>query len=383
MNIGIDATGLYGDRTGVEHYIANVVKNLLLIDQENNYIVYCKNELPSEFDQNVLNCRYLIVTRGNRKLYQQFGLPVQIYRDNIDVMFYPANCMPLLSPAKKVVTIHDIFSFVIPEHRPKFHTSSSLLSAMNYRYWKFISWATCRYADHLIAVSQSTKNDVVKIFTVPAAKVEVIGEGISSQFLQKIDSVAVLRFQEEQDLLIPFILCVGTGTYKNVQGSVKAFTLLKDRGKYHDLELIITGPQSRVSDEVFQLVEQSEYREQIRFTGYIAEEQLPFLYNAAFVLLFPSFYEGFGLPVLEAFASGLPVVASNVASLPEVAGDAALYVDPADHRDMACKIESLLDDKVFYERLVTKGYAQAEKFTWKSTAENILSAMVKVANDRG
>ncbi len=381
MKIGIDATGLYGDRTGVEHYIANVVSNLLSIDRQNQYVVYCKNELPAEFDPDLPNCRYIVATTGNRKLYQQIGLPLRIFRDKIDVMFYPGNCMPLVSPARKVVTMHDVFSFVIPEYRPKYHTSSSLLSALNYGYWKLIIWATVKQADLLVAVSSSTEHDVVKTFHVPQEKLTVIGEGISCQFLQEIDPAAVDRFKKKHKLSVPYILCVGTGTYKNIQGSVKAFLDLKAR-KYHDLKLVITGPRYRVLDEVFQLVEQSEFAEQIHFTGYFPEEELPLLYKGASLLLFPSFYEGFGLPVLEAFACGLPVIVSNVASLPEVAGDAALYVDPNDHKDMARKVESLLDDSKLYQKQIARGYARAEKFTWRSTAEQILAAMTQVA-DKG
>jgi glycosyltransferase involved in cell wall biosynthesis len=377
MKIGIDATGLYGDRTGVEHYIANVVNNLLCVDQENQYVVYCKDEVPVEFDPDIKNCRYIVATSGNRKLYQQVGLPLRILRDKIDIMFYPGNCMPLVSPARKIVTMHDVFSFVIPECRPKYHTSSSLLSSINYGYWKFIIWATCKNADQLIAVSRSTEQDVVKTFNVPAEKITVIGEGISSHFLQKIDPTAVTRFKDKHNLKAPYILCVGTGTYKNVQGSVNTFLDLKTR-KYHDLELVITGPKYRVLDEVFQMVKESEFAEQIRFTGYFPEEELPLLYKGAEVLLFPSFYEGFGLPVLEAFACGLPVIVSNVASLPEVAGDAALYVDPNDHKDMAGKVETLLDDKSLRQDQIARGYVQAEKFTWRSTAEQILVEMAQI-----
>ncbi len=379
MKIGIDATGLYGDRTGVEHYIANVVSNLLSIDRQNQYVVYCKNELPVEFDPEISNCQYVIATTGNRKLYQQIGLPLRIFRDKIDIMFYPGNCMPLVSPARKVVTMHDVFSFVIPEYRPKYHTSSSLLSAINYGYWKLIIWATCKQADLLVAVSRSTEDDVIKTFAVSPEKITVIAEGISRQFLEAIDSAAVARFKKEHKLTAPYILCVGTGTYKNIQGSVKAFLELRTK-KCHDLELVITGPRYRVLEEVFQLVEQSGFADQIHFTGYFPEEELPLLYKGASVLLFPSFYEGFGLPVLEAFSCGLPVIVSNVASLPEVAGDAALYVDPNDHKDMARKVESLLDDAILYREQIAKGYARAEKFTWRSTAEQILAAMTEVAN---
>lgn len=380
MKIGIDATGLYGDRTGVENYIANVVSNLLIIDQQNQYIVYCKDELPAEFDLNIENCDYIVATTGNRKLYQQFGLPLRIVRDKIDIMFYPSSCMPLISTAKKVVTVHDVFPFVIPENRPKYHVSSSLLSTINFGYWKYIMWATCKKADHLIAVSTTTQRDVVKLINVPVEKIDVIGEGISRQFLKKIDPAAVTRFKREHKFSSPYILCVGTGTYKNIQGSVNAFFELKSKG-YYDLELVVTGPKSRVLDRVFQMVEQSKFVDQIHFTGYFPEEEMPLLYKSASVLLFPSFYEGFGLPVLEAFACGLPVIVSSVGSLPEVAGDAALYVDPNDHNDIARKVEILLNDSNLYQEQVCKGYAQAEKFTWRSTAEQILVLMKKVVEE--
>ncbi len=380
MKIGIDATGLYGDRTGVENYIANVVSNLLIIDQQNTYVVYCKNELPTEFDPNIPNCDYIVATTGNRKIYQQLGLPLRVVRDKIDIMFYPSSCMPLISPAKKVVTVHDVFPFVIPENRPKYHVSSSLLSTINYGYWKYIMWATCKKADHLIAVSRTTQRDVVKTINVPMQKIDVIGEGISPQFLQNIDPAAVTRFKSKKTFSTPYILCVGTGTYKNIQGSVNAFFDLKSGG-YYDLELVITGPKSRVIEKVFKMVEQSKFADQIHFTGYFPEEEMPLLYKSASVLLFPSFYEGFGLPVLEAFACGLPAIVSNVGSLPEVAGDAALYVDPNDHKDIARKVEILLNDSTLYQEQVCKGYIQSENFTWRSTAEQILELLTKVARD--
>lgn len=370
MKIGIDATGLYGPRTGVENYIINIINSLLTIDNENKYIIYCRDEIPKEIKHRPPNVTFKILTFYNRKIFQQTRLPVINYFDSTDLMFYPGNSISLICPCRSVLTIHDIFPFVISDYIPKYHPIN-FFASINTLYWKWIDKIGCLIADKLIAVSNSTKNDVAKVFSVPEDKITVIHEGVSEEF-EKINNINVIKgFRKRYDINDKFILCPGTSTYKNLQGSLKAFLHVK-RKQNSSLKLVIIGPKERIRDDIFRLISESNLQHEAIFLGFFPQKDLPLLYNAAELLLFPSFYEGFGIPVLEAFSCGTPVIASNVASLPEIAGDAAILVDPYNPLEIAFQLEKVLEDKSLRERMILKGLKQVCRFSWEDAARKTL-----------
>ena len=375
MRIGIDATGLYGQRTGIEHYVLNIAIGLLAVDIRNEYVVYCRKTVPKGLEAASTRAQTRRLRVGNRKLYQQTVLPLLIGLDRLDAMFYPGNSMALWSPCKTVFTVHDIFPLVIPQYLPNYHVSKCL-SRVSSNYWKQIVQLGCKNADRIIAVSRATELDLVTALSVPAKKITVVHEGVAPHF-RRIDADVIDQFRDRHDLKDPFILCVGTATYKNLSGSILAFEILKAAGNAA-LQLVIVGSEQRIRADTLELAKKSVFRDQIRFTGYLPDADLVLLFNSADLLLFPSFYEGFGLPLLEAFACGLPVVTSNVSALREVAGDAALLVNPHDPDAIAHAASALLSDADLRSRLVGKGLQRSREFTWERAARQTLQVLESV-----
>ena len=370
MRIGIDATGVYKRITGVENYIINIINGLLLIDKHNHYTIYCNSAIPNQLKYRHDKIVYTSFRIVNRKVFQQTRLPFQIYSDSPDVMFFPGNTLSMVCPSRSVLTVHGSQPFILPKHMmPK----SQRLSRP---YWKWMSQVGCRKADRVIAVSSATKKEIMEALGIPAEKIHVIHLAGGAEFCE-MDRLEARRRLERHCIYERFILCVGTLEYKNLRGAMRAFQQVKAKG-HTSLKLVIVGPQSEIAKDIFSLARQLQITDDIRVLNYFPHEEMPILYNAAELLLFPSFYEGFGLPVLEAFACGIPVVASNVASLPEVVGDAGILVDPDNFRAIATEVERVLTDQNLRMTLRRKGHERRQHFCWIQTAKKTLSLLERV-----
>lgn len=232
--------------------------------------------------------------------------------------------------------------------------------------------------DRVIAVSKATQRDVQKYFKTSPERIDVVHEGVDLNKFSSGRNVADLEwFRKKYQLPGRYILCVGTHGYKNLNGSLKAFNIVKQRVKNH-IKLVIAGSKRSVRNEIFKLVEQLELEDDIIFTGFFPDKDLNNLYRCAELLLFPSFYEGFGLPVLEAFACGIPVVSSKMGSLPEVGGKAALFVDPNNYEEIASAVIRILNDKSFRENKRQQGLEQVNKFSWERAARSTLKVFEKL-----
>jgi glycosyltransferase involved in cell wall biosynthesis len=237
--------------------------------------------------------------------------------------------------------------------------------------------AACKRMDHIIAVSKSTKRDIVDIFKIPANSVSVVHEGVdTSCFNTDRDGRDLSDFRKTYNLPERYILCVGTHAYKNIEGAIRAFQTI--HGRDNDIHLVVAGKKGYLGRHVPELVNTLHLGANILFTDFFPDKDLKYLYQGAEVFLFPSFYEGFGLPVLEAFACGIPVVTSNKGSLPEVAGDAALLVDPADPQDIANGVLRFLNDRGFRDAQIQKGFEQLKRFSWKKAASRTLDVFREV-----
>ncbi|VAX31452.1 hypothetical protein MNBD_NITROSPIRAE01-2294 [hydrothermal vent metagenome] len=300
MKIGVDATGVFGPKTGIEHYIVHITKHLLEIDHRNEYTIYCRNEIPSELEPRAKNVLFKVLEFRNRKIFQQTHLPIMNTCDKIDLMFFPGNSFSLFCPCKFILTIHDIFPYVIADYLPKYN-SDAHIDRVNTYYWKGMSRWGCSKSNKVIAVSESTKNDIVRVFSADHDKISVVHEAVTGSFHPVRNENRLNEFKKKYALPEKYVLCVGTGTHKNVQGSIKAFQKLKKQ-KRSTLKLIITGSKSNIRNEVLDLIQTTKIQNQVMLWGYFPAKDLNLLFNTAELLLFPSFYEGFGLPVLEAFA---------------------------------------------------------------------------------
>lgn len=377
MKIAIDLRSLSeGRRSGVEEYILNVVSYLLYIDPHNAYVLFKSGVKDWQFTRELARYQNNSAIEKRLKIPNRIlNLSLKIFREPLldavsgkpDIFFMPnINIGPLSSRGKKIITFHDLSYEVYPEY-----------FSLKRRLWHtFINPKKQAWEAHkIIAISESTKNDLINIYRIPSEKIKVVYSGINQKF-QPIfwNDLRLKKVKEKYKLPDRFILYLGTiEPRKNIVGLIKAFELLKeDKKETEDLRLAIAGIKGWLYDEIIETAKMSLYRKDIFFTGFIDDEDKLFVYNLAEVFIYPSFYEGFGFPPLEAMACGIPTITSNVSSLPEAVGNGAIMVDPYNIDEIAESIQLCVSDKELRNTLREKGLAQARKFSWIKTAKQIL-----------
>jgi glycosyltransferase involved in cell wall biosynthesis len=282
-----------------------------------------------------------------------------------DIFHSPDFTLPPLLRARSVLTVHDLTFLHYPEHAPR-----GLVD-----YLSQVVPRSVRRANVVVADSESTRRDLIERWGTAPEKVRVVYAGVSADFSPVADPAKRAEVCSRYGIRAPFILTVGTlQPRKNHLRLVQAFSRLQMGGAHPDLTLAIAGGSGWQYDQVRAEVARLGPTERVRFAGFVQDADLPALYSSASVLAFPSLYEGFGLPVLEAMACGTPVVCSSASSLPEVAGDAALMVDPADTQALADAIDRALSDTGLREGMSRRGLAQAARFTWAAAAGSLLDA---------
>ena len=293
-----------------------------------------------------------------RFLLEQFVLPCLLLIHRIDVLHSLHYSFPLIRfGTKQVVTLHDMTFFNMPQA----HERVKII------YFRFFIRADVRFADKVIFASHSTLTDCTTRLGAVRGTSAVIYHGKSEAFRTDLAAGEIQRVREKYGLNGEFVLFVGTiEPRKNLSRLVSAFASVC--AEHSDLLLVIAGMKGWMYDGLLQLVENLNLQSRVIFTGFVPEEEKPFLIAAAKVFAYPSLYEGFGIPVLEALACGIPTVTSNVSSLPEVAGDAALAVDPYSVAELSSALERLISDEHLRDRLTQEASRQAAKFTWTKTA---------------
>jgi glycosyltransferase involved in cell wall biosynthesis len=368
--IGIDAR-MYGfSQTGIGNYIRHLLEYLFTCDTVNNYVIFL---LPEEFEHFQVPSGRVRKVMTDARWYgwkEQLLFPFQLWRERLDLVHFTHFNSPILYPGKSVVTIHDITPFFFPGHK----MSSPLRRAA----FRLVFFSTVRKAERIIAVSESTKRDIVEHFAIKPEKIDVVYEGTDREFrcLDDIDSLSLLR--EKYGLRRPFLFYTGVWRdHKNLVGLVRAFRVL--RKKYGlDIDLVLGGKEDPYYPEVRRTWEELGLADHIKPVGFIDQEELTLFYNAAEVVVIPSFYEGFGLIGLEAMACGTPVVSSDRTSLPEILGDAAVYFNPESPEDMAAKISMVFNEKKLYNELRNKGLLQIKKYRWENMGKMIFDLYKKI-----
>ncbi|MFZ2970611.1 MAG: glycosyltransferase family 1 protein, partial [Minisyncoccia bacterium] len=302
----------------------------------------------------------------------------------IDVMFSPHIFLSSLSPkCRSVVTFHDL-SF---EKYPEFYSK-----VKSYWHLSMDPKKQARRANRIITVSQSTKNDLISLYDIDPKKIKVIYSGIEQESRIKNQESRVedkktklLEVKKKYNLPEKYILYLGTlEPRKNIVGLIKAFELFKNREtKTNKLpatsyKLIIAGGKGWLYKKIFDTIEKSGYKEDIILTGFINENDKRYIYELADLFVYPSFYEGFGFPPLEAMSYGVPTITSNVSSLPEAVGDSAIMIDPYDHDELANAIENVLCDRKLRDILIAKGRKRIKKFSWQNCARETLETLTSV-----
>jgi glycosyltransferase involved in cell wall biosynthesis len=301
----------------------------------------------------------------------QVEIAWQARRRRLEVVHDPTGSVPLLlTGVRRVATIHDVIPYIYPR-------TSSALDWLIYRCWLPIA---SRRLDAIITVSNQSKADIVRHLPVRQEAVTVVPEAVGRSY-QLLDRAAVQPVLDRHGIKSPYILYVGSiEPRKNLIRLLRAYARFRRwSGRWN---LVIVGARKGKAASVYEWTKRLGLQPFVRFTGFLAEEELPALYNGASLFVFPSLYEGFGLPVLEAMACGTPVVTSNTSSLPEVAGDAGLLVDPRDEDAIASAMRRILDDPDLMKELQDRGRQRAKLFTWDLVAGNVQKVYQKVLGNR-
>ena len=356
MRIAIDARKLHD--FGIGTYVRNLLRQLARQDARSEYVVLCRpadREYVAELGGHM---RPVVEPAAAYSIREQYRLPLDLRRERIDVFHAPHYVLPLLTPCRSVVTIHDCIHLMFPQYLP---------GRLAHAYARTVLWAAVRRSDRILTVSEASKRDILHFFNVSAAKVEVIPNGIDERFRLVPSDEEIARVRERYLLHDPFLLYAGNiKPHKNIERLIEAFHLLRQRG--HDqLRLLIIGNEVSKYPTLRRTVHRFKLHTYVRFLGFVPDQMLAVLYRLADVFVFPSLYEGFGLPPLEAMASGTPVVTSNVSSLPEVVGDAAVLVDPYSAASIAEGIQQVLSDPVLRQTLAARGLARAREFSWEAS----------------
>lgn len=369
--IGIDARMYGAEQTGIGNYIRNLIINLAEIDKDNQYAVFL---LEKEFDKFRLPGKNFKKIKTAAHWYswkEQIVLPFEFLRERLELMHFPHFNSPILYPGRSIVTIHDITPFFFPGHK-----MNSLARRMAF---KMVFSSSVKKASAVIAVSGSTKNDVIRHFGADKGKIMVIYEGVSSDFkiLPNRDKIRE-EIASKYGVKKSFIFYTGVWrNHKNITGLIKAFAMLKKElgGGY---QLVLGGKMDPYYPEIGKTIAVLGLEKDVVCTGFIPAGELCRFYNVCSLFVIPSFYEGFGLVGLEAFASGAPTVSSNTTSLPEILGESALYFDPKNHQEMAATMKKVLTDGEVRKKMIESGVERAKNFSWRKMAEETYKIYSKV-----
>ena len=360
VRIGIDARKLHD--FGIGTYIRNLLRGLARLDRETEFVVLSRPADRETLASLGENFRAVPETAGNYSFAEQIRIPLALRREGVTLFHAPHYVLPPLVPCRSVVTIHDCIHLMFPQYLP---------NRLALAYARGAIELAARRATRVLTVSESSKRDILRFVDVPAAKIDVIYNAYDERFGVEPREEEVVRVRERYQLHDQFVLYAGNvKPHKNLQRLIEAFHLLRQRG-LSNLKLVLIGDEISKYAALRRAVHHHQLHKYVRFLGYLPEETLAVMYRLAGVFVFPSLYEGFGLPPLEAMASGTPVVTSNVSSLPEVTGDAAVLVDPYDPTAIADGIERVLTNEALRRDLGRKGVARAKQFSWERSVHRV------------
>jgi glycosyltransferase involved in cell wall biosynthesis len=367
MRIGIDARLVHYHQAGIGQYILRLTDALASLDRENEYYLFQSRKDRTRLVRAPNFHRRILFTPSHHR-FERLAMSAEMLPHGLDVFHSPDFIPPRKMLAPNVITVHDL-AFLL---YPRFLTSDAA------RYYGQIDHAS-RSAAHIIAVSQSTKRDITRLLGVPDDRVSVIYEAANTSAQQIDPAVAQRHVQDKYGIGERFILFVSTvEPRKNLPTLLAAYSKLLDAYKT-SAQLVIAGHKGWLTEEVDQAVSRYKLADRVCFLGTVPNEELAYLYNAARVFALPSLYEGFGLPPLEAMASGTPVIVSNVSSLPEVVGDAGLLIDPNDVEAWAVALHRVLTEDALHDEMAAKGLKRAQHFSWERAARETLGVYRKVA----
>lgn len=370
MRVAIDARGVnWYKGTGIGTYTDNILSQLLNIDQENYYHIYWSGD---DYERlNAPNSKIIMTSKKHHRFFQQNYIPSNLSKEKIDVYHVPQNGIGLSEniTCKKVITVHDLIPYIMPETVGRGYLLKFLKEVPN----------IIENTDAIITVSNWSKRDILKFFPIEEDKVFVTPLATDMKYRPLDKEWCRYMIEKKMNIKKPFILYIGGfSPRKNVRSLIMAFSKVYPNLN-KDYALVITGSLRDEGNSLKELCSNLQISSQVIFTGFVEEDMLPILYNGAELFVYPSYYEGFGLPPLEAMSCGTPVITSNVSSIPEVVGDAGILIDPYDTTNLMKALENTLGDEKLKERLSQAGLNRAAQYSWKRTAAETLEVYKKVA----
>ena len=365
MRIGVDARLLERKMTGVGRYLLNILRHIPEYDNQNDYYLFSYGKLSQYEKEKIKSISTInftpqgILQRTISPLWLNFILPKYLEKYNINLFFSPNHFLHLKKmKAKSIIVIHDVFHKVNKNFHPLYYR----------KYVDFFLPIAIKNSNLIITISECSKKDIIRFHNVPAEKIKIIYPAADEAFqMKELTEREKKQYREKHNLPEKFILYAGVlEERKNIEGIIKIADLLKDKTEIPILLFGKIGHRGKV------YLREMQQKKNICYKGFVESDDLPYVYNLATIFLFPSFYEGFGLPVLEAMQSGLPIITSNTSSLPEVIGTGGILHNPNDYKGFVGGIMKLLENKDFYDKMREQGMEQAKKFDWGKTTKEIV-----------
>lgn len=349
---------------GIGTYVRNLVRHLARLDRETTYFLFCDQADVLTLRDLAANFVPVVDESGGYSLREHLTIPFKLKRLGVELLHEPHYVLPLLTPTRSVVTIHDCIHLLFPQYLP---------SRMALSYAQFMMGQAIRKSATVFTVSEASRQDILRFY--PEAneeRVQVVPNAIDPNLIENPGEEEIERVRERYQIRGRFVLYAGNiKPHKNLDRLIAAFGLLKQRSGLEDVKLLIIGDEIHKYGSLRRAVESAGVRQDVRFFGFVPDSTLAALYRLASVFAFPSLYEGFGLPPLEAMACGAPVVTSRISSLPEVVGDAALLVDPYSVEDIARALNRVLTDDALCADLRERGQLRAQTFSWDRSVRAI------------
>jgi len=354
MRIAIDNQSTLGRKTGIGLYTINLLKAMRKVAPQHEYIT--------------LNLKRSTELRTDQRLrWQQIQLPQLARAARADLLHIPGFDAPKFKPFPVVLTVHDLIGMLFPQNLPPIARF----------YWSKWLPKSIRWADRILADSEQTRRDIVRLLSVPVDQITVIPLGVSPQFHPIQDTASLQTLRNTYQLPDKFVLFLGTlEPRKGIDTLIRSYSLIADEVSQ---DLVIAGKKGWYTESLFDLVQHRKVKDRVHFIGYVTDDKLPALMSAADAFAFPSRYEGFGLPPLEAMACGTPVISTNISSLPEVIGDAGLLIPPDDINALAQALGEVLSTGTLRDRLTALGIARVQRFTWDTTARKTVAVYEEMA----
>jgi glycosyltransferase involved in cell wall biosynthesis len=369
MKIAIDISMAFGQSAGVGTYTRGLIDGLATVAPENEYVLFSYLEMPESFrldfpQQANISWRHAKPSRGHwAQQWYEAELPPKEALGDVEILHSPFFNAPQEHPGGLVVTIHDI-SFLLYPH---FHTEANRLHCLNG------TLKAALYADRIIAISHQTKQDLIDYFSVPEDRIRVVYEAPRHCYYPERNRNILQSTLHRLGIYHNFVLSVSSlEPRKNLKTLLEAYATYRKHHSGQEL-LVIAGARGWLNEEITQLVSELGVEGQVKFLGYVQESDLRVLYSTAKLFVYPSLYEGFGLPPLEAMACGAPVISSNTSALPEVVGDAALLIDPHKSDELCQAMWTVLCDEALRLRMRQQGLQRARLFSWERVAQETLA----------